>query len=77
MLGSFYDVRPKHTSNNFVKRRKRCEDGERELADLSGNKKKQVEVFPSETRFTDSKKRRASFTGWTILKDHEKRLVGV
>ena len=54
MLDSFYEFRPQNALNNVISPRERYENGERELADLSG-KKKQVEVFASETRVTNEK----------------------
>ena len=77
MLGSVYQFRLKNAQNDFIENRKRYEKRERELADLSGKKTMEVEVSPSETRFTgQQKQRKASSTGLTIVKNNERRLVG-
>ena len=40
VLDSVYDVRPEKALNNFIRSRKRYENGERELADLFAPKPK-------------------------------------
>ena len=59
---SFYELRLTNAQNDRMMNRKRYENGERELADLSGKQKK-FEVFASDTRSTIPKTTQGVFVG--------------